>query len=249
MKNLKNLPHESGIYRVFTNFNNACYIGQAKDIYKRFNSHHKTGYLNPKDCCYNTKFYVALRQHGIDNFEVEILELCSEEELDKKEVEYIKKYDSFKHGYNSTEGGQYWSPNVHSKESEQKRKKTRELNQSLKSENHPRAKLTNDEVLKIRQRYIDGQNTKNIWYDYKDKYSYDTFKRIVFGYTYKDVGNVPSSDQIRYTNAKLTNQQVREIKKELKIGKVTQKSLAQKFNVSTTTISRIARGLIYKHID
>lgn len=105
MKNIKQLPHKSGIYRVYTNFNNACYIGQAKDIYERFNSHHIYDYKNKKNCCYNTKFYSALREHGLDAFEVEVIDLCPIEELDEKEIYYIAQYNSFHHGYNSTEGG------------------------------------------------------------------------------------------------------------------------------------------------
>lgn len=250
MKNLKNLPHKSGIYRVYNIQNNISYIGQSKNIYKRFNSHHICDYQNPNNDNYNTKFYQALRKYGIDNFEVEILEFCSTEQLDEKEIYYIKKYDSFHHGYNSTEGGQFWSPNIHSQESEQKRKNTRELNQSLKSENHPRAKMTNKEVLSIRSRYIKGETIDQIWKDYKDRYSSkETFKRIILGYTYKDVGNIPNSEQIRHTNAKLTDVQIKQIRSEYEKGKISQATLGKKFGVSTTTIARIIKKETYKHVN
>jgi uncharacterized protein (DUF433 family) len=50
------------------------------------------------------------------------------------------------------------------------------------SENHPRAKLTNQQVWDIRQRYIDGESIKEIYQDFKDLYSnQQTFKRIVLG--------------------------------------------------------------------
>ncbi len=40
--NLKNLPKISGIYIVLDNQNNVLYIGQAKNIYQRWNNgHHK----------------------------------------------------------------------------------------------------------------------------------------------------------------------------------------------------------------
>lgn len=250
MKNIKKLPHSTGIYRVYNKFNNACYIGQAKDIYDRFNSHHIYDYKNKNNRCYNTKFYSALREYGLDAFEVEILELCSEELLDEKEIYYINYYDSFQHGYNSTSGGQNWSSNIHSKETEEKRKNTRELNQSLKGENHPRAKLTNEEVILIRQRYIDGESSEQIYQDYKDIYSsYDTFRRIILGYTYKEVGNIPNSEQIRHTNAKLTANQVKEIRQKYHKGKISFTKLGSEYGVSGTTISRIIKNLIYKNVN
>lgn len=249
MINLKSLPQASGIYRVYNINTNTSYIGQSINIYKRFNSHHICDYKNPNNENYNTKFYTALRKYGINNFEIEILELCDKAQLDEKEIYYIKKYDSFHHGYNSTEGGQFWSPNIHSKEIEEKRQKTRELNQSLKGENHPRAKLTNDEVLSIRQRYINGEQIQLIFKDYQDKYSsYDTFKRIVLGYTYKEVGNIPSAEQIRHTNAKLTNIQVKQIREKYKKGQISQAALGKEFGVSPTTIARIIKGQIYKNV-
>lgn len=73
-----------------------------------------------------------------------------------------------------TEGGTTFSLNIHSAETEEKRRKTREKNQSLKSENHPRAKLTNEEVFNIRQRYRDGEHSSSIYEDYKD--IYDSFE-------------------------------------------------------------------------
>lgn len=42
------------------------------------------------------------------------------------------------------------SPNILSQATEEKRAKTREENQSFVGENHPRAKLSNEEVLSIR---------------------------------------------------------------------------------------------------
>ena len=250
MKNIKQLPHKSGIYRVYTNFNNACYIGQAKDIYERFNSHHIYDYKNKKNCCYNTKFYSALREHGLDAFEVEVIDLCPIEELDEKEIYYIAQYNSFHHGYNSTEGGQNQSPNIHSLKTEEKRQQTRELNQSLKGENHPRAKLTNEEVILIRQRYIDGETPESIYQDYKDRYSsFDTFRRIILGYTYKSVGNIPNSEQVRHTNAKLTDIQVKEIRSKYQKGKISFAKLGKEYGVSGTTISRIIKNEIYKNVN
>ena len=96
------------------------------------------------------------------------------------------------------------------KETELKRIKTREKNQSLKSEKHPRAKLTNEEVRAIRQRYIDGESISEIYINYNNLYkNINTFKRIVLGKTYIDAGNIPKKEDIRHTNAKLTANEIR----------------------------------------
>lgn len=250
MKNIQKLPNASGIYMVVNLINNKKYIGQSKNIKKRFQSHHLVDYKNPNNCNYNTKFYQAIRKYGIENFQVEILQLCNEEDMDNLEIYYIKKFDTFKNGYNSTEGGQFWSPNIHSVETELKRKETREKNKSLMSENHPRAKLTNEQVWNIRQRYIDGESIKEIYQDFKDLYKNEgTFKRIVLGQTYTTVGNIPQKSQIRHTNAKLTEQQVKEIRCRYQKGKISYDTLGKEYGLSGSSIAAIIKRKTYKHID
>ena len=250
MKNIDNLPEQSGIYMVVNMINNKKYIGQSKNIKKRFQSHHLVDYKNENNCNYNTKFYQAIRKYGIDNFEVIILKLCKEEELDNLEIKFIKEFDTFKNGYNSTEGGQFWSPNIHSKETELKRQQTRKKNKSLMNENHPRAKLTNQQVWDIRQRYINGESIKNIYQDFKDLYSnQQTFKRIVLGQTYTTVGNIPNKEQIRHTNAKLTDVQIKEIRNSYKKGVVSYRELGEKYGLSESSIAAIIKRKTYKNVD
>lgn len=250
MKNLKKLPKASGIYLVTNIINNKCYIGQAKNIYIRFNSHHIYDYLNPNNCCYNSKFYQALRKYGLDNFEISILELCEEKELDEKEKMYIEQFDSFQNGYNSTEGGQSWGSNVHSEEAELKRAKTREENKSLQGENHPRAKLTNQQVWDIRQRYIDGEDIHSIYLDFQHLYKNErTFKNIVLGETYVSVGNIPTKAQKRYTNAKLTADQVREIRKRYAEEDISYEKLGKEYGISGGSVAALIKRKTYKHVD
>lgn len=250
MKNIENLPETSGIYMVINLINNKKYIGQSINIKQRFLSNHQYDFKNPKNSSYNSKFYQALRKYGWENFAVIVLNICKKEQLNEQEIYYIQKYDTFKNGYNSTLGGQNWTPNIHSTEVEQKRKNTREKNNSLKSENHPRAKLTNEEVRIIRGRYINGETVSDIYKDYENLYNNkETFKRIVLGYTYKEAGNIPNSESIRHTNSKLTADQVRSIRNEYKKGKISYDKLGKKYGVSGTAIAHIIKGLTYKHID
>ena len=51
------------------------------------------------------KFHKALRKYGKDNFTQEIIEEVDDKLLDEREIYWIRFYDSFKHGYNSTVGG------------------------------------------------------------------------------------------------------------------------------------------------
>ena len=186
-----------GIYMYQNKINKHCYIGQSIDIQKR-RWDHQSDYKCEKSSSYNCQFYQALRKYGFENFEFSILEECLKEELDDKEIFYIKKYDSFKNGYNATEGGLNLSSNLNNPEHIEKSKKILEkINKKQKNEKHPRAKLTNEEVKNIRIKYLKGYSLDNIWQDYKDKYDKNTFARIVRGQTYKTVEPVPTKEQIK----------------------------------------------------
>lgn len=250
MKNSELLPQSSGIYMIKNLKNGHIYIGQSKNIRKRYFSHHRTDFLNEKNCCFNTKIYQALRKYGLENFEISVIEECSVQELDKKETYWIGYYNSYKNGYNSTEGGQNWSENIHSLKTEEKRAVTRELNQSLKGENHPRAKLTNEQVISIRERYIQGESIKEIYEDYTSIYSsINTFKRIVLGKTYQFVGNIPVQSQVRHTNAKLTDAQIKEIRKRYEKGKISYDKLGKEYGICGSAIANIVTRKTYKHIE
>lgn len=63
-------------------------------------------YLNPNVNLYNGHFYKALRKYGVENFTFQIIELCRQDELNEREIYWIKYYDSFNNGYNQTIGGE-----------------------------------------------------------------------------------------------------------------------------------------------
>lgn len=119
MKNCESLPHTSGIYKITNLIDNAVYIGQAKNIYDRYFSHHRYEYKH-KDF----DLYKAIREFGLNNFSIEVIEICPLEKLDDREVFWIAFFDSFHNGYNMTAGGQNWSPKIHSIETEEKRRAT-----------------------------------------------------------------------------------------------------------------------------
>lgn len=92
-----------GIYKLTNVINNKYYIGQSKNIEKRLKSHISDS-KRVNNQRGQTPLYDDMRFFGHDNFRLEILEECKENELDEKEKYYIEKYDAIndKKGYNQT---------------------------------------------------------------------------------------------------------------------------------------------------
>ena len=86
--------------------NDKVYIGQSIDIKRRWNKHRSTA-QNPNSSSYDYPLYRAIRKYGIDNFSFEVLEECTIEELNDKEIYWIKYFDSTNEnkGYNLAPGG------------------------------------------------------------------------------------------------------------------------------------------------
>ena len=88
-----------GIYKFTNKVTKQVYIGQSKHIETRWTQH-----LRAID---SVKFHESLRQYGIKNFMFEVLEEnpnFSDSDLDRLEKQYIKDYDSYNNGLNSTSG-------------------------------------------------------------------------------------------------------------------------------------------------
>jgi len=83
-----------GIYKV-TSPSGKVYIGQSVNIKRRFNE-----YLNLFNCKQQTKLYNSLKKYGPENHIFEIVEECSLDQLDEKEVYLGKKFDVLKNGLN-----------------------------------------------------------------------------------------------------------------------------------------------------
>jgi group I intron endonuclease len=91
------------IYKV-TNINNGkVYIGKTEQELKQRRWSH---YNSARNLDSNTNFHRALRNYSKKYFQWEIIKECSSiEELNKMEEHFISEYNSFKFGYNMTEGG------------------------------------------------------------------------------------------------------------------------------------------------
>lgn len=96
----------TGIYKITNLINNKIYIGQSKNIKLRYKAHlYNAFYKGSPE--YNTPLHRAIYLYGKNNFQLDVLKICSLEQLNKLEQYYISLYDSTnnKIGYNLTLGG------------------------------------------------------------------------------------------------------------------------------------------------
>lgn len=117
------IPTSSGIYKFTNKVNNKCYIGQAKNLKQRIKCHIKDYNRSKYD---NLYFYNSIRKHGIENFELEILQEgnFSKKELDEMEITFIRLFKSNNplFGYNLTLNGEGTSGFKHSLKTIEKQK-------------------------------------------------------------------------------------------------------------------------------
>lgn len=105
------------IYRITNIKTSKIYIGQTLTHRKNKNKYRPYGYMSrfkshvseainntkKKQCTYLNN---SIRKYGNENFTVELIETCSKDILDEREIYYIEKYNSlYPIGYNLTRGG------------------------------------------------------------------------------------------------------------------------------------------------
>lgn len=94
------------IYKLTNTKNNKVYIGQTKNsLRKRIIAHITHSKNNTKSKKHHLQF--ALQKYGYDNFQIDIVEVCKQEQLNEREIFWISYYHSTdpKKGYNCTNGG------------------------------------------------------------------------------------------------------------------------------------------------
>lgn len=91
-----------GIYKITNTINNKVYIGQSKNISKRWSAH-RVRYQTD-----DYPIYRAMRKYDIKNFTFEVIEECDIDSLNEREIYWISEYNSNnpQYGYNLTAGGQ-----------------------------------------------------------------------------------------------------------------------------------------------
>lgn len=144
----------TGIYKIENKLNGRIYIGQSVNIENRWREH-KRGKQSP-----NMVISRAIKKHGSNSFMFDIIEICSKEELNMKEIYWISFYNSYKIGYNSTTGGD--SPT-----DSKSNKLTNENVNQIKKELINNVVMIKDiaKIYKVADTTITSINTGQSWYD------------------------------------------------------------------------------------
>ena len=161
------IPKVPGIYLLKNIINGKCYIGQSINLRKRINNH-----LNNST---NIRFtgkhlYSAMNKYGIENFKITLLEIINPLEyeepiydiLNKLEIYYIEKFNSFNCGYNKTKGGERILGCNHSEETRKK------ISIALKKYFQTHKIELNGVIYTYKQTY---------GYNYKEHYFVESFSR------------------------------------------------------------------------
>jgi group I intron endonuclease len=93
------------IYQIKNKVNGKSYIGQTmqEDVRKRWNGHINA--IKSNTGC--PLLQIAVQKYGLENFEFKVIIICFDEDLNRYEKEYIKRYNTFgKDGYNASTGGE-----------------------------------------------------------------------------------------------------------------------------------------------
>lgn len=94
-----------GIYIITNSINEKVYVGQSKDIKRRFKEHRVELKANKH---YVKEIQDIYNKNGAESIQFVVVyenKKATEKELLELEKEFIKKYDSFYNGHNSTLGG------------------------------------------------------------------------------------------------------------------------------------------------
>ena len=110
-----------------------------------------------------------------------------------------------------------------------------------------RGKLTKDQVINLRLAYAAGESPKKIYEElYKGQMHYNSFLNIWTGQRYANV--MPEVIQ-NGRHTKLTEEQVRAIKKERKELGTSYVKLGKKYGVTRGAIESICIGKSWKHVQ
>lgn len=221
-----------GIYKITNNINGKIYVGQSNNIQRRFLEHKNRGATSkiPVD--------IAIQKYGKENFSFEVIEECTIEQLNQKEMYWISYFNSVENGYNCSIGGDQ---------------------QSIGS-NNGRAILTEDEIKIIRTAYNNHERRKDVYEQFKDKIAFSSFARIWDGTSWTHImPEVLTEDNKRYYskeatngeksfNAKLTDKEVIDIRERYVSENARAIYKDYENRCSYNTLQQILWGRTYKYL-
>lgn len=231
------------IYKVTNLQNNLIYIGlTSTSLQIRRKRHYNDAFSNKT----NSDFHKALRNFKETDFFWEIIEdNIPIEQLGEREKYWIQYYNSYKNGYNESLGGDGGSTKGH-----------------CQGDKNGRAKLTEQDVLFIRQKFKEGCSKKECYEFFKDKISLGGFARVWTGQTWQHImpevftkENIERNSKLGKSLAgknsrKLSNAEVHQIR-QLKQNGLTYQEIYDKINhkVSLSTLKEIITYKTYKEVE
>lgn len=241
----KKNKQKCGIYKITNIINDKCYIGQSKEIKKRWKRH-----VNELNKSIHTNIHIqrAWDKYGQDNFTFEIIEECPEDKLNEREIYWIEFNNSndYNYGYNQDSGGQ--EGRILNNDVRERIGQAREY---ASGEDCSNAKLTNEQVLEIKKLLFENELTCSEIgerFNVKDYIIHriknlETYKNVTAPYDYllKD---------IKSTNKTiLSGKDIEDIKKTLALTDVQNKELAERYKIDASTISNMRTLKSYKEVS
>ena len=94
---------KSKIYKITNTINDKVYVGKTMtSLKKRFQQHLWDGKRARAE---KRPLYRAMKKYGSENFSIHLIEECTVERSNEREIYWIKKYRGYSEGYNATTGG------------------------------------------------------------------------------------------------------------------------------------------------
>jgi group I intron endonuclease len=212
------------------------YVGQTtKSLFMRKKQHLFRAKFGDR----RTAFQLALLDEGAENFTWEQIDAAeSREDLDYAEKHWITYYksDDPAHGYNSTDGGLHYSPNVETRRKISKINKGRKRTEEMKKRNRE-WHLGRHHTLETRRKISEAGKGRRHSIESRQKMS-EAAKNISLEHRRKlsEAGRGEKN-----SCAKLTEAEVRQIKVALANGENCT-LLGKKYGVIRQAISNIKRG-------
>lgn len=221
-----------GIYKIQNRNNGKVYIGQSNDCERRIKEH-----------CYPSRYLeglpidIAIHKYGKENFTFDIIEECSLKQLNERKTYWILKYESnTQKGYNCNIGG----------------------DNAQIGEGNSNAKISEQDVIKIRQAYKDHKRKKETYELVKDKITFNSFEAIWEGKCWIHImPEVYTEENKKYysvgagciSNAAYSDSEIMAFRKEYE-NKTAKEIYNQLKNppVSFPSFQKMLNGTTYKHL-
>ena len=203
----------------YTNlYNNKTYVGQTNNIARRM-SEHRYDANTPGRSQYDSPFHKVLRKYGEEHFQFDILEILDTDDLnfvDEREQYWIKEKHSHKteNGYNLTYGGQNGNRGT------SKFSKSPETIESIQ---------------------YDLKNSNLTYKQLSEKYNINQGTLVEIN---KGRSHFNSKLSYPLRNNKISEEQKQLVANLLTTTTLTREQIAEKANVSLSTVKRIKSGEI-----